>query len=136
MRGSTVISIAALFAAASAAPAIAQEAETRSQVVYFGDLNLDSPHGAHRLVHRIVRASAEVCSDDEGKRPLEESSDRNRCRARAEHNAVADVNAPLVTAEYYGHSTVTVTEGDEQYGPGDRGRGEYGPGDNDGPNPR
>jgi UrcA family protein len=117
MRGSTVIAIAALFAAASAAPAIAQVTETRSQVVYFGDLNLDSPHGAHRLVRRIERASAEVCGGHEGMRPLEELGDRDRCRAEAAHNAVADVDAPMVTSEYNGRGTVTVTEGDEEYGP-------------------
>jgi UrcA family protein len=112
MRGSHMFCLAVLLAAGSALPAFAQEA--RSQVVHYGDLNLDNPQGAHALIGRIEGASASVCGDRTGPRPAVERAAVRGCRVVAEENAVSDVDHPLVSAEYYGDrgGNVVVTEDD------------------------
>ena len=95
----------------SAAPALAQEAQQR--VVHYGDLNLDNPHGARVLVRRIEQASGDVCNDRTGPRPLTENAIVHACKAEATENAVADVDHPMVTAEYYGRREPRVIIEDE-----------------------
>lgn len=111
MRRSHVLCIAALLAGLGAFPAIAQQ--VRSQVVRYGDLNLDNPQGARVLVNRIVTASGNVCDDRSGPRPLAETGDVRECAITAQENAVSDVDHPMVTAEYYGERGGNVVVGDD-----------------------
>ena len=112
MRRSYVFSIAALLAATVALPAVAQEVQYRSRVVTYGDLNLDNQHGARTMVRRIENASREVCGDRSGPRPINENGSVHACRVDSSENAIADLDHPMVTAEYYGDRSgnVVVTE--------------------------
>jgi UrcA family protein len=115
MRRIYLLCVAALLA--SAAPAVAQEAQQR--VVRYGDLNLDNPHGARVLVRRINQASGDVCNDRTGPRPLTENAIVHACKDEAAENAVADVDHPMVTAEYYGRREPRVIIEDEGAPPED-----------------
>jgi UrcA family protein len=69
----------------------------RTLTVSYGELDLSKPAGAEILYKRIKRAANTVCSVYESPMPWNFVA-RNRCIQTAVDEAVAKVNAPLLTA--------------------------------------
>jgi UrcA family protein len=111
MARSAHFACASLLLLAAGAPAAAEE-ELRSEVVYFGDLDLDAEAGASVLIRRIERASFNVCGDRAGRRPVTEVQYVGACAAETQEDAISDVGHPVVTALYYGYSPQVVIEDD------------------------
>lgn len=102
-RTSTLIAAAALiFSAFAAAPASAANWGERSETVGYSDLNLNNEAGAHAMLGRIDRAARMACTTVHGPMPMTTRRVINACRAEAMTNAVSTLNAPMVTAMYYG----------------------------------
>jgi UrcA family protein len=73
----------------------AHAGDVRSETVKFPDLNLGTPAGVEALYHRIHAAARRVCEQASGEWPASRS-----CMAKAESDAIAKVNVPLLTAFY------------------------------------
>lgn len=69
--------------------------QARSETVKFTDLNLDTPAGAETLYRRIHAAAGHVCEQ-----PAGELAAVRRCMSKAESEAIAKVDSPLLTAFY------------------------------------
>ena len=69
--------------------------QTRSATVKFADLNLDTSAGAEALYGRIHSAARRICFE-----PIQTYRDYTDCVAKSESEAIAKVNAPLLTAVY------------------------------------
>jgi UrcA family protein len=88
----------ALSGAATIVPAQAAEpAQFHTQIVRYGDLNIDSEQGAKALYTRIRGAAGNVCSWLDG-RSVTEKKRRQNCFDQAVANAVVQVNQVRVTA--------------------------------------
>jgi UrcA family protein len=88
----------ALSGAATVVPAQAAEpAQSHTQIVRYGDLNLDSEQGAEVLYTRIRGAARNVCSSLDG-RNLTEKKRWQGCFDKAVARAVVQVNKARVTA--------------------------------------
>lgn len=72
--------------------------DVRSEVVHFGDLNMNTPEGVQTLYKRIHAAAGRVCGAAEND-PVLIPGDRV-CARKAEVQAVAKVNLPQLTAYY------------------------------------
>ena len=70
--------------------------------VPYGDLNLNSPLGAHKMLWRIKQAATFVCGGQPDIRELTERTRFRVCVREATDGAVAQLNAPLVTALHTG----------------------------------
>jgi UrcA family protein len=81
--------------------------ETRSVSVRYPDLDLASEVGAAALYHRIQGAARVVCGYDEHR--LAALSYMNRCNSSAISDAVAAVNAPLLSAIHNAHRGANLT---------------------------
>jgi UrcA family protein len=83
-----------------ALPAAANdEIITKSTVVRFGDLNLESEAGARTLYERIRAAARQVCDDTSGSL-LFEARTYHACFDNAVNSAVNKVNRPTLWAMY------------------------------------
>jgi UrcA family protein len=110
MPRSVSLLCAAALALAVATPVLAQEYE--SEVVRFGDLDLDDPEGADALIQRIENASERVCGFRSGVQPLTQHVYTRDCTLETMEFAVRDVGHPMVLAQYYGvHPRVIIEEG-------------------------
>lgn len=74
--------------------------QTVSTIVRYGDLNIESPEGAHALLFRIKSAARRVC--DPEPTSMVELDDWRTCMAKATEDAVARTNSPMVTAAFTG----------------------------------
>lgn len=70
--------------------------EPRQQVVSFADLNLDHDAGAEKLYRRIASAAREICWTG-GVMERVMATRMRRCVEQATAQAVAEVNAPLLS---------------------------------------
>lgn len=70
--------------------------QVRSETVKFADLNLDTPAGVQALYGRIHAAAGHVCAQPSW---VLAAAIRG-CMTKAESEAIAKVNAPLLTAFY------------------------------------
>ena len=102
---------------APAAPALAQE--VRAQTVYYGDLDLNYPPDANRMVHRIHHAARNVCSYDGGLQTIQNRQDTQDCTVDAEERGVADTGSSTVMAQYYGREPQVIVGEDEPAPPPD-----------------
>jgi UrcA family protein len=76
----------------------------RSLTVNFGELDLSKPAGAEALYKRIKRAANVVCGGYSS--PMSWNfAEKNRCIQTAVDEAVAKVNAPLLTALHTNKTT-------------------------------
>src|SRR5690348_8874489 len=73
----------------------AQAGDSTSETVKFSDLNLSNPAGVETLYGRIHAAAWRVCRQPAGELAAERS-----CMTKAEGEAIAKVNVPLLTAFY------------------------------------
>ncbi len=69
--------------------------QVRSETVKFADLNLGAPAGVEALYRRIHTAARHVCEQ-----PRLEFPAARACMTKAESEAIAKVNVPLLTAFY------------------------------------
>lgn len=97
----------AALAQASAVPEIvvrppprAPDADTPSETVRFGDLDISQPRGAEILVKRIRRAATHVCAAE--KVDWNSNPTYRACLRKAASEAVAAVGNPVVSAAYAG----------------------------------
>lgn len=93
------------FALAVASMAMADSPETtRSKVVRFADLNLQSRDGAAAVYKRLSRAADSLCGLSWHIRSLattaQMSADVRQCKADAIGKAVNQIHAPMLTAFY------------------------------------
>ena len=79
--------------------AAAPSNDVRTEVVGFADLDLTRPAGAHELYRRIEHAARDVCDPYASGRYVLSMPYRD-CKNQAIRRAVADVDAPLLTARY------------------------------------
>ena len=86
---------AALWLACGLVASNANADDSRSETVKFSDLNLSSQAGVEALYGRIHAAARRVCE-----LPAGEQTGTRKCMAKAESEAIARVNAPLLTAFY------------------------------------
>lgn len=108
------LAFAALLAT-PALPAFAQDT-VRSEVVYFGDLDINTPEGADILLERLHNASRHVCRSSPGVTDLQDRRGERECVGDAEERAVADAPSSMVYARYYGvEPQVVVGENDTDY---------------------
>ena len=100
------------------APAMAypHDDNVRAEVVHYGDLDLNYQPDANRMVHRIHRAASHVCSPESS---VSDLGAFRECRRDSERRAVADTDAPLVSAQYYGRAPHVVIEDDGYVADGD-----------------
>jgi UrcA family protein len=77
--------------------------ETETVVVHFGDLDLDTPNGAHLLYLRLGNAAKSVCGDEYEAIDLKDRGDILDCQRDAIQHAVEHVDRPLLTALYDRH---------------------------------
>jgi UrcA family protein len=94
---------------AAAAPAMAQNYQ--SQVVTYGELDLNSRNGAETLIRRIEQASDNVCGNRTGPRSVRENSTVNACARETTEIGVEDVAHPNVTRSYYERQGTGYIEG-------------------------
>lgn len=94
-----------------AAPALAQE--VRSQVVHYGDLDLNYAPDANVMVHRIHHAARNVCSNDAGVQTIQNRQDAHDCTLDAEERGVADTGSAVVAGQYYGREPQVIVGEDE-----------------------
>jgi UrcA family protein len=96
----TKLPVLAAFAAMAAAPIAATHAEgnavTRSEMVRYGDLDLNNQEGAVTLYRRLHNAAADVCSNPSEDR-YSSVPDYQRCVEHAVGAAVASVDQPALT---------------------------------------
>src|SRR5262249_37562202 len=97
MAGATLVA-AATFLAPPAARA--DDMDTESVVVHFGDLDLSTSNGAHLLYSRLRNAAKSVCGDEFDAIDLKERGDIIDCQRDAIEHAVEYVNRPQLTALY------------------------------------
>ncbi len=77
----------------------AQPGDVPSQIVKFGDLNLNSTEGVATLYKRIHRAAEQLCPSSSETRLLASASSA-QCVAQSEARAVKDVNNAALTGYY------------------------------------
>ena len=109
MSRSVHIALASALLFAAATPALAQNYQ--SQVVTYGELDLDSRAGADTLIRRIEQASDNVCGDRTGPRPVRENSTVNACARETAELGGEDVAHPNVTRRYYERQGTGYIEG-------------------------
>lgn len=96
MQRLTLIVIASALTLAAAPQPVAAEEIT----VDVSDVDLHSQAGADRALGRIRQAAEQVCDVRRIKQPLSERRAARACVQEAMDDAVADLNAPLVSSRY------------------------------------
>lgn len=89
-----LVQVALATAAFAAAPAIAQNADTREESVYYGDLNLASQQGAAALEGRVKAAARRICGVEQAPGLAEHMGIRT-CRAEVLAGARPQMSAAL-----------------------------------------
>ena len=97
---------ALIFAASS--PSFAEQ--RGSEVVEFGDLNLDRAAGADRLIARIENAAERVCDVRPGAVSLTYRDWTRGCAQETTEFAVREVGHPVVLARYYDRNPQIIIE--------------------------
>jgi UrcA family protein len=95
--GASALAIVLLAPRVTHADAVAQP---QTQVVRFGDLDLETRSGAEKLLHRIQMAAGTVCKADEPSGSRLPSAAQESCIRNAVSAAVRNVNSPLLTVYY------------------------------------
>lgn len=105
MIKTVMAAVAALSLTATASFAAVDENAART-VVRYGDLNLANPADAKRMDARIRAAARSVCGEEPTNVDLAGQAYFRACVAKAESGAVAQLNAPMVTAAHEGRTAV------------------------------
>lgn len=99
LRTISLAAIAASAFVAVPASAFAQDAETHSTRVFHADLDLSSADDAAVMLSRLHHAAHSVCTTP-GLRPLSERRIERACETQVMEQAVASLDAPVLTALY------------------------------------
>lgn len=97
-RNFSVVAACGAIAATAFAAAPAARAEQGQMRVDVRDLDLNAPAGAQAALRRIERLSDAFCDAGQGRVPLERRAAIAKCQGAMTDKAVAQLNAPLVTA--------------------------------------
>ena len=89
-------------AASFASPAHAADANTRTALVHYQDLDLTTDAGAARLKARITHLAERVCGPVDG-RTLEDRENFNACRDSAIASASPQMNAVIASVRSSDH---------------------------------
>jgi len=100
--GAALAASLAAFIAPSAVQA-ADDEETESVLVHFGDLDLNTSNGVHHMYMRLQNAAKSVCGDEFEAIDLSERGNILDCQRDAIQHAVEYVNRPRLTALYDHH---------------------------------
>ena len=101
MSRSIILAVAVSLAVlASANTAAAQQPVRVTERVIYADLDLSTPKGAQVMLRRVKAAVARACSQIRSPVLVRSDVEVARCRSVTLQNAVANLGAPLVTAEY------------------------------------
>jgi len=100
----SLIAVAAFACLSTAAIAAPNSDDRMALEVPYADLNLDHPAGAQVMLQRIKFAAQRVCGGRPDMVDLRGFTLFKRCFHAAMDNAVAQLNAPLVTALYNGRA--------------------------------
>lgn len=92
--GASVLALAAT----PATSVFAQDTQTVSAIVKFGDLNLSSREGAETMYHRIRNTARGLCGDEPVIADISGHGAWRACVNDAVDNAVGRLGAPMVTA--------------------------------------
>jgi len=92
---------AAMWLACALVASNASANDVRSETVKFADLDVKTSAGVQALYGRIHAAARRVCEQPSGEQQAVRS-----CVAKAESDAVAKVNLPLLTAFYQGKTGI------------------------------
>jgi UrcA family protein len=95
----TIIGALAVYAISPNSFAAAAPDDARRETVKFGDLDLTRAAGTQELYRRIEHAARDVCDPYASGRYVLSMPYRD-CKNQAIRRAVADVDAPLLTARY------------------------------------
>jgi len=100
IRSALASLIFASIASIAAAPAALAEPGrmTVSVSVAYADLNLANPRGAQTMLHRLEAASDKACGGRPAPRFHKQWQQYRACTNEALSKAVAEIDAPLVTA--------------------------------------
>ena len=100
-RKLVLLSVAFALAGLSSAPAFADRLPGRNSVaVSYADLDLTGMAGVETLTFRMKKAADKVCGRMSASTPAMLHKSIRACHATALGNAVASINAPLLTAVY------------------------------------
>ena len=104
----TTVVVAVLATSAGSVLAAGDSAKPplRNSIVRYGDLNLESPQGAHAMLSRIKSAARSVCEPKPD--TLYGIDEWEACVSKATADAVANLNAPAVTTALNGASKGSV----------------------------
>ena len=92
-------------AAATIAPAVADPANQKFSVrVTYADLDLSRIEGVKTLTDRLDRAIGKACGNAQRKMSVQQTRMIKQCRATAMDQAVASIDAPLLTALHEGRA--------------------------------
>ncbi len=101
MATAAALTLAPMGLASAAQPLQATQPEAAPHItVHYRDLDISGRAGASTLLRRIEVAAHLVCGDLDGPRPLSETTRARQCYTQAVAEAVRDVHAAAVTAEY------------------------------------
>jgi len=78
--------------------------------VKYGELNLSTPAGADRLLHRIEAGARQVCGDPVGTKDLSEWLRFRRCYSQTVARAVEDVQAQRLTEAYRASHSIALAK--------------------------
>ena len=93
------LSALVLAASAISTPAAAASMEDPPNItVSYRDLDISHPQGAAVLLHRLEAAATKACGGRPDVRVLEEVATFDKCRSAALDRAVAQIDAPMLTA--------------------------------------
>ena len=95
-----------LAALALSASPVAAAQEPAQMVVSFSDIDLTNDANASQALRRMRHAAEEVCGGRGGLRSNKETVASRACVRETMEHAVADLNHPLVNAQYYGTTQV------------------------------
>ena len=105
--------IAGLMASATAGSAFAADpVVVETGQVKINDLDLNSPQGARMLLQRVGNTATALCAQTDTPVLPRGAHDMWQCRARTIARSIAQLHAPLVTAEYvrrFGASPAVIT---------------------------
>ena len=100
--GSLLLGTLGVAQAATPANTVTISNEVPSVTVRYGDLNLATEAGAHKLYQRLSAAAQEVCPSED-QRSLALFAYNRTCRANAIARAVHQINSPQLAALHAEH---------------------------------
>ena len=103
--GASILALAAL----PATSVSAQDVQTVSAIVQYGDLNLSSREGAKAMYQRIKSTARKLCGDEPDIGDIGAMGGWRTCVSDAVNDAVGRLDSPMVTA-FNGHRSASFAQ--------------------------